>query len=123
MLQQEAANHTLVKAEASSNGAMDTTTPAPQNFVAMTTATSMTVPEPMDVDPTVTIPTQQVQGLQQTAVPRAVTPQMFASRGVSVAPLQTPGNYHYQNFFVIQSYYFLCLCDQIIGNQRDKLER
>ena len=91
MLQQEAASHTLVKAEASSNGAMDTTTPAAQNFVAMTTATSMTAPEPMDEDPPVTISAQLVQGVQQTPVPRTVTPQMFATRGVSVAPLQNPG--------------------------------
>ena len=101
MLQQEAACHTLVKAEASSNGAMDTATTAPVNFVAMTTATSMTVPEPMDEDPAVTISAQQVQGVQQTAVPQTVASQMFASRGVSVAcsqpeilsvaPLQNPG--------------------------------
>ena len=96
MLQQEAASHTLIKAEPS-HGAMDTTTPISQNFVAMTTATtSVTVPEPMDQDTPVTVSIPQacqVQGVQQSAVAQTVTPQMFASRAVSVAPLQNPGKH------------------------------
>jgi hypothetical protein len=93
MLQQEAASHTLVKGEPSSNGAMDTSTPISQNFVAMTTTTSMTVPEPMDEDPPVTVSAQQTQAPQQPVLPLTPTPQTFAARGVSVATLQSPGNF------------------------------
>jgi hypothetical protein len=95
MLQQEAASHSLVKVE-TPNGAMDTSTPISQKFVAMTTpTTNMTVPEPMDQDVPVTISALQacqVQGVQQPVVPQTVTSQMFAGRAVSIAPLQTPGN-------------------------------
>lgn len=93
MLQQEAASHSLVKVE-TPNGAMDTSTPISQKFVAMTTpTTNMTVPEPMDQDVPVTISALQacqVQGVQQPVVPQTVTSQMFAGRAVSIAPLQTP---------------------------------
>ena len=93
MLEQEAAGQNSINSEPS-NGAMDiTTTTTLPEFVTMTTNTTM--PEPMDQDVTVPISTPQacsVQAVQQPAVLAAVTPQMFVSRAVSSAPVQSLGN-------------------------------
>ena len=92
MLQQEAVSHTSIKVEPS-NGAMDTnttTTPIPPEFVARTTVTTdMTAPEPMDQDTPAMVP------IQQSPLPnvQTVTPQIFASHTMSVAPLPNTGNH------------------------------
>ena len=96
MLEQEAAGQNSINSEPS-NGAMDiTTTTTLPEFVTMTTlTTNTTMPEPMDQDVTVPISTPQacsVQAVQQPAAPATVTPQMFVTRAVSSAPVQSLGN-------------------------------